>query len=110
MLFLLKSFKIRIFLVLPMTYAVVWKYKKIGTECVMTNDVFFTDSARSGIECSKLCKNNPFGPCSRFIYDPEGKKCMLHSEQTITGINSVKVTTDVKWKLYGTAHNSKFWF
>ena len=82
-------------------------YKKVGTACLMYNDVFYTEHARSKIECSSICENNKFGLCSRFMYDSSRNMCLLHSDTTIKGRNSVAIQTNETWDFYGIAHEGK---
>ena len=78
----------------------MFDFTKMNTPCYMENSVFETSFESSIIKCAIQCLSNLFGPCSRFILDPENKKCMLHSNSVHSTTISSTVKTQHGWILY----------
>ena len=88
------------------------RYKKVGTTCLKQNNIYYTTYARSKIECSYYCTNNPYIPCTRFIFKPEEKQCILHSDDYVsTSPTGEPTTTSVisteDWDYYGDHHSGQ---
>lgn len=85
-------------------------YKRIGTKCLMKNDIYFETRVRSRMECAFHCKNNALTPCTRFIFKPIEKLCLLHSHFTFNGVTPTSVTVTVDDEFYGVGHVGRFPF
>jgi len=85
-------------------------YKRIGTKCLMQNDIYFETHVRSKVECAYHCKNNALTPCTRFIFKPIEKTCLLHSHVTVNGVTPTSVTVTVEDGFYGVGHVGRFPF
>ena len=104
---IMTAFILYILFTFTLSHAVKTKYRKIGTECLMQNDIYYTTYARSKIECSYYCNTNPYIPCARFIFKPEENQCLLHSDSP-TGIpTTTSVTMTTEWDLYAVGHSGK---
>ena len=103
---------IKLFVICNFSYAFADKfdYKRIGTKCLMQNDIYLETRVRSKVECAYHCKNNALTPCTRFIYKPIEKLCLLHSHVSVNGVTSTSVTVTVDDVFYGVGHVGKFPF
>jgi hypothetical protein len=103
---------IQLFVICNFSYAFADKfdYEKIGTKCLMQNDIYFETRVRSKVECAYHCKNNALTPCTRFIYKTIEKLCLLHSHVSVNGVTPTSVTVTVDDGFYGVGHVGKFPF